>query len=120
MPLLKNALFLGYGQESFPAVFPQNDYAGRANVGAGQYLEIITKPHNMYLQVFAGSGLPALICLLAAAAVLLSQSCHGSPDGGNEKKAAPAIALLCFLLFGLLYDSTIAVTPLICLFAGFF
>lgn len=121
MPLLKNALFLGYGQESFPAVFPQNDYAGRANVGAGQYLEIITKPHNMYLQVFAGSGLPALICLLAAAAVLLRQFFRVSPDevnGENEKKTAPAIALICFLLSGLLYDSTIAVTPLICLFAG--
>ena len=122
MPLLKNALFLGYGQESFPAVFPQNDYAGRANVGAGQCLEIITKPHNMYLQVFAGSGLPALICLLASVVVLLRQFFRASPDeenGENEKKTAPAIALICFLLSGLLYDSTIAVTPLICLFAGF-
>ena len=119
IPLLKNALLLGYGQESFPCVFPQNDYVGRANVGAGQYLEIITKPHSMYLQVYAGSGLPALICLLAAAAVLLRRSFPGGQDRGKERAAAPAIAVISFILFGLLYDSTIAVTPLICLFAGF-
>ncbi len=62
LPLLKNAIFLGYGPDTFIYEFPQNDIVGKMNYGA--IWAIISKPHSWYLQIATGSGVLSLIILL--------------------------------------------------------
>ena len=106
--------------ETYPFLFPQNDYVGRANVGASQYLQIITKPHNMYLQILFNSGIPAFLCLMAAIGLFCMQAGKRRKQAGpgREPCTACVLALLCFLMLGLLYDSNVSVTPLMCLLAA--
>jgi hypothetical protein len=60
--ILKRPL-LGYGQGTLAYYFPQNDINKIANMN--DYTTLITKPHNMYLEVAYGSGLLAGLALLA-------------------------------------------------------
>ena len=115
LPLLEKAILLGYGAETYPFYFPQNDYVGQANVGAEQYLQLITRPHNMYLQILFNSGLPAFLCLLLAAGAVLYRHGRNARAEAKGRSAAAVMALLGFMILGLLYDSTVAVTPLLCI-----
>lgn len=62
IPLLKKYFFLGSGPDTFIIAFPNNDMVGMYN--SGHINEIITKPHNMYLQVGVQTGVISLIALL--------------------------------------------------------
>lgn len=61
-PLLKKALFIGYGPDTIIYEFPQNDIVGKLNYGA--IWTIISKPHSWYLQTAFGSGVLSLLFLL--------------------------------------------------------
>jgi len=63
IPLLKNTLLLGTGPDTFTLVFPQNDYVGAYH--SGYENRIITKPHNMYIQIGVQTGLLSLIAFIA-------------------------------------------------------
>ena len=54
--------FIGYGPGTLAYYFPQNDINKVANMN--DYNTLITKPHNMYLGVAYGLGIPALLGLL--------------------------------------------------------
>ena len=58
-PLLKKALFIGYGPDTIIYEFPQNDIVGKLNYGA--IWTIISKPHSWYLQTAFGSGVLSLV-----------------------------------------------------------
>ena len=62
IPLLKDNIFLGTGPDTFLLYFPNYDYLARYNNGFEN--EIITKPHNMYLQIAVETGMLSLICFL--------------------------------------------------------
>lgn len=62
IPLLKKYFFLGSGPDTFIIAFPNNDLVGLHN--SGHTNEIITKPHNMYLQIGVQTGVISLIALL--------------------------------------------------------
>lgn len=64
IPLLKRYLFWGSGPDTFLLIFPQNDYVMRANLGYGFFTEILTKPHNMYLQIGLQTGVLSVVCFL--------------------------------------------------------
>jgi hypothetical protein len=64
LPLFKNYWLLGSGPDTFLLVFPQNDYVARANLGYGFFNEILTKPHNLYLQMGVQTGMLSLVCFL--------------------------------------------------------
>lgn len=61
-PLLPKHILLGCGQDNFIYEFPNNDYVGKQNYGF--QTQLITKPHNMYLQIWVQDGLLALLGLL--------------------------------------------------------
>lgn len=63
IPLLKETWLLGYGPDTFTFHFPQNDLLGKAAYLNNRYA-IVDKPHNLYLQVGTGGGVPALIALV--------------------------------------------------------
>ncbi len=62
VPLLKKYFFFGSGPDTFIIAFPNNDLVGLYN--SGHHNEIITKPHNMYLQVGVQTGVISLVALL--------------------------------------------------------
>lgn len=62
IPLLKKYIFLGAGPDSFQMVFPQYDYVDLSYDFAPNML--ITRAHNMYLQMAVQTGVLSLICFL--------------------------------------------------------
>lgn len=65
-PLLPKHILFGCGADNFVYEFPNNDYVGKQNYGfqTQSIPQLITKPHNMYLQIWVQDGLVALLALL--------------------------------------------------------
>lgn len=128
LPLLKKAVFLGYGPDTFTYIFPQNDIAGKLNYGA--IWVIIGKPHNWYLQIALGSGilsLAFLICFIVWFIIksmkLLAAHTHWQNSGGNSEKRVILCAILSavigYLITGVFNDSVVAVSPIFWMTLGF-
>jgi O-antigen ligase len=62
LKLIQKKTFTGYGQDTLSYYFPQNDINKIA--GLGTYNTLISKPHNLYLGIAYGSGIPAMLTLL--------------------------------------------------------
>jgi O-antigen ligase len=63
LPLILNHPLLGSGPDTFPLIFPQNDYVGKLNA-YGSTTIVVDKPHNIYLDYALNTGLPSLLVLL--------------------------------------------------------
>lgn len=63
IPLLVKRPILGYGPETFPFVFPQNDYVGKYNA-YGTTNMLVDKPHNMYIQIALSTGVFSLLTFM--------------------------------------------------------
>ena len=73
IPMLKNALLVGTGQDTFIIEFPQRDYIGRIRA-YGTPQVIVDKPHNLYLQIAVNTGVLSLVAVLILWGVYLIQS----------------------------------------------
>ena len=63
LPLLLDNIFIGSGFDTFAAIFPQHDYAGKMKAwGSGNI--IIEKPHNFFIDIGLSAGVVALISFL--------------------------------------------------------
>ena len=72
-PMLKDAMFLGYGPDTYVIEFPQNDYIGKIRAyGTAQML--VDKPHNMYLQIGVNTGIFSLLIVLVLWGIYVVQS----------------------------------------------
>jgi hypothetical protein len=121
MPLLKEAVLWGFGPDTFPYVFPQNDIVGKLNYGS--IWVIISKPHNWYLQVALGSGVLSLLCLLLFFGwhAVKTIRVHARKDQG-ERTLMAFTFLLClvgFLAAGVFNDSVVSVSPIVWMLCGF-
>lgn len=119
LPLLKNSLIIGTGADTYCAVFPQNDYAGKYNAyGAGNILLIVDKPHDMYIHMGVGTGCISLIAMLSLFAIYVIQSfkIYFKRDFGTDYLAYAGVGaflgVTAFLVTGLVDDSTVSVMPL--------
>ncbi|MCF7927418.1 MAG: O-antigen ligase family protein, partial [Candidatus Izimaplasma sp.] len=72
IPLLKDYLIFGAGPDMFPIAFPQEDYVGKLNFMGIR--TIISKPHNMYLQIGINTGVISLGALLTIFGMYLIDS----------------------------------------------
>gem|GEM_PF-3538973 len=131
--------FIGYGPDTFAAVFPQNDVAKYLYTDL-PYKMIITKPHNMYLQLGCQCGIPALLIFLAIVLLKIAGSVRTRfqtwkqflnqrrNEYANQEKnmeqecsgldSAILLCVISFLLMGMFYDSSVCVTPVFCLLLG--
>lgn len=114
-PMLPSSILFGIGQDNFTYKFPNNDYVGKINSAFDA--QIITKPHNMYLQIWVQDGMFACLALIALYIMLVVMTCKNCL--GSEKKTflqKIAIAILCsasgYMIVGLANDATICVAPL--------
>lgn len=121
IPLLRHSLLLGTGADTFSIVFPHNDLPGRVN--AGYYTALVTKPHNMYLQIGVQHGVLALLCLLAVCVIYLAQSFplywHAKfSDEFSWLGAGIMLGIIGYLVAGLSNDSCIATAPVFWILLG--
>lgn len=115
LPLLRGSIVLGTGADTFSLVFPQNDLVGRVN--AGFYTSLITKPHNLYLQIGVQHGVLALLCFLAVCVIYLLQSfrLYWKADFSDENHwlgVGIMLGVIGYLTAGLSNDSCVAIAPL--------
>ncbi len=126
LPLLKNCLITGYGADTFTYVFPQNDvlakYYSYTDFNEGFYITV-DKPHNMYLQIFYGNGLIALIAFLAICVFYLVD-CFRLYALRREYRteqimgAAVMLGVVGYLSAGMFNDSVVHVAPLFWILLG--
>lgn len=98
LKLIKERPLFGYGQDTLTYYFPQNDIYKVA--GLGSYRKVTSKPHNWYLGIAYGSGIPALLSLLALFGLHFYYSTRKLlQEQSNEAKVFPAALYLFFCTF---------------------
>lgn len=115
-PIAFRHFLWGTGPDTFALVFPQNDYLMRANTGPDIYEQIITKPHNMYLQTAVLTGGLSLLCLLAFWCNYIRLFWKKRKDdrgkaGETLIRTGIFLGVCGYLLMGLLNDSSLATAP---------
>lgn len=113
-PLLKKYMITGAGPNTFTEIFPNQDYVGKNNMNYNGVT--VTKPHNLYLQIWVQTG---FVSLLAFLALFLLYFIKGLKlywkrplETLSEKIGfAVMIALFGYMVTGIANDSTVAVAP---------
>lgn len=110
VPILKKTLILGSGPDTFAFMFPQYDYVSLIQNGWEGLL--ITKPHNMYLQIGVQTGVLSLIAFLVFYLWYMFSSFklyRGRKLVTLTERIGAAIFLssICFMIAGMVHDSTI-------------
>lgn len=113
-PLLSKHILLGSGPNTFVYEFPNDDYVGMKNVGYDA--NIVTKPHNMFMQIWVQTGLLSLIAFLALYVMYFADSMKQyfrKTEYTRFEVVGIGILLGTFgyLVTGLANDSTVAVAP---------
>ncbi|HHV11208.1 MAG TPA: O-antigen ligase family protein [Clostridiales bacterium] len=114
IPLLKDHIILGSGPDTFTMTFPQNDYMNMSLYGySGQ---IMSKPHNLYLQIGVQTGVLSLIAFLVFYGMYAASSIRlyirGRFDSYYAKVGvAVFIGTAAYMVTGLTNDSSITVAP---------
>lgn len=121
LPLLKDHIILGSGPDTFAYIFPQNDYVGRYNNGFSN--TIITKPHNMYLQIATQTGVISLVAFLSLYIMYFIDSLkvyHKSKFESLLEQMGLLILIgsIGYMISGFINDSTVAVAPLFWVLIG--
>ena len=122
IPLLGHTLFVGYGPDTFAAVFPQQDFAGKY-LAYGTSEVVVDKPHNLYLQAALSTGVLSMIALvlLFLSFVMPASLAYWSQFRREESWF---IGLGCFagvvgyLGAGMFNDSVVSVAPLFWIMLG--
>lgn len=114
-PLLPGHILVGCGPDNFVYEFPNDDYVGKRNNGFE--VQIMSKPHNMYLQIWVQEGLVALLGMLGIYLLYVIDTFR-QYFARERKGFLPRMGICIFLgtvgfmVTGLANDSTICVTPL--------
>lgn len=121
IPLLKDNIILGTGSDTFAIAFPQQDYVGMYNAGFDG--QLITRPHNMYLQIGVQSGVLSLIALLVFYGMYFISSIKlyikGSFDNYFYRAGVSIfIGSAAYMIAGITNDSTITVAPVFWVLMG--
>lgn len=114
LPLLKKHILLGSGADTFVMVFPQQDYVGLYNYGYGE--QLLTKPHNLYLQIGVQTGVLSLIAFLTFYAMYFISSLKLYIKGKYNSYYAQVgmaifVASASYMVLGLANDSSLTVAP---------
>ncbi len=121
IPLLKNTLLLGTGADSFVFAFPQQDYVNLYNYGFDN--QIVTRPHNLYLQIGIQSGLLSLIAFLIFYLIyfITSIKLYWNAEFKNyycKVGVSIFIGTVSYMIAGISNDSSITVAPVFWVLIG--
>ena len=122
LPLLPGAVWLGYGPDTFAAVFPQHDFEGKFQT-YGTTNVVVDKPHSMWLQMAVNTGIASVVLLV----VLFAWYCGASARRffwHRPTDLTQAIGVACFagvagyLAAGFFNDSVVSVAPVFWVLLG--
>ena len=121
IPELKNYILKGSGPDTYVLVFPQDDYIGLENNGFKG--SVVTKPHNLYLQIWVQTGGISLVAFLALYVIYLVQSIYVYGKSKFETYQEQLgvgifLAVVAYLIAGITNDSTITVAPIVWILLG--
>lgn len=113
--LFKKTGLFGYGPDTYPIIYPQNDYFGKFIAYGTPYM-FISKPHNMYLQMALNTGLISLFGFLLVVIPYLLQSFMVQRQSEEESELEKIslgifIGIFSYLVAGLFNDSAVSVAP---------
>lgn len=108
--LIKERPLVGYGLDTLPYHFPQNDTGIHANIES--YKVIVDKPHNMYVGMAYGAGVIALLALVLLFNSILFQGIKGVLKTNHTMLIVLLIACTTFMVQGL-FNDTISGTAII-------
>ncbi|MGB4658935.1 MAG: O-antigen ligase family protein [Mobilitalea sp.] len=121
LPLLKDYMLLGSGADTYSLVFPQSDYVAAYNVGmTGQ---LVTKPHNMYLQTAVQTGVVSLLAFLIFYGMYFISSIRLYRKGRftsyySQVGIAILVGTFGYMICNIANDSTITVAPVFWVLIG--
>lgn len=121
IPLLKDYIFLGSGPDTFALAYPQEDYVQSYN--AGYENMILTKPHNLYLQIGVQTGVLSLICFLTFFIwyFIMSLKLYWNNQFSSlyaQMGVAIFLGTTAYIITGLSNDSTTTVAPMFWIMMG--
>lgn len=122
LPLLKDYLIVGSGPDTFPEVFPQKDYVGKA-IYADTSARIMEKPHNDYLMQWVQNGFIGFLGMICFYILLLKKgwtSFRRQPLDNMKARMGMGcfLACICYMVSSMFNDSTLFTTPVFWVFAG--
>lgn len=114
LPFFKDHLFLGSGPDTFLLEFPQYDYLNRNRFLNG---ELVSKPHNIYLQMAVQTGGLSALFFIAFYLIYFIQSLrlywrHGSDSVMSRIGVSLCAATFGYMMIGITADSTINTAPI--------
>lgn len=121
IPMLKNYMLKGSGPDTYTLVFPQDDYIGLENNGFKG--SVVTKPHNLYLQIWVQTGLISLIAFLVLYIIYFVQSIRVYGKSKFETYSEQLgvgifLGTIGYMISGITNDSTITVAPIFWILLG--
>ncbi len=121
IPLLKKYPLLGSGPDTFVIAYPNDDLVGLYN--SGHDVEVVTRPHCMYLQIATQTGIPSLIAFLIFFGWYFIRSFKlywkQNYDSYMSKIGlAVMISIMGYLILGLTNDSCVVVSPVFFVLTG--
>ncbi len=121
IPLLKDYILLGSGADTFALAFPQQDYVNQYNSGFDE--QLITRPHNLFLQMGIQYGVLSLIAFLLFYGMYFISSIKlfwkGTfTDFYHQAGVSIFIGTVAYMIAGIANDSTITVAPVFWVLIG--
>ncbi|MDF2541316.1 MAG: hypothetical protein K0S47_1034 [Herbinix sp.] len=122
IPIMKDTILIGKGPDTFPLVFPQSDYVGKANNCKTPYT-LIEKPHSMYLGTAIQTGVLSLFAFLCFYLIYAIHTIKLYRKASfltfTERFGFGCfLATLSFMINGIFHDSSLQTTPIFCIFIG--
>lgn len=121
IPLLADNIIYGCGPDNFVSEFPNNDYVSLYN--NTYQSQVVTRPHNMYLQIGVQTGVISLVAFLVMYVVYFIQSVRllWACDRINTAyiiSMSILVGSFGYMICGLANDSTLGVAPVFWIFIG--
>lgn len=115
IPVMLKYIFLGSGPDTYTFAYPHYDYVNYYNIGL--LGSLISKPHNMYLQIGIETGMLSLIAFIAFFLIYFISSLKlylkGSLDSlASQIGAGILISTTSYMVAGLANDSSVSVAPI--------
>jgi O-antigen ligase len=121
IPLVFEKPWLGYGIDTYPLAFPQQDYVGKYNAYSTPNM-VVDKPHNLFLQIAVNSGLIALACFIILVIISMYRITlilfKNKYLFSNVYHSGLSLSILSYVVASIFNDSTVHVSTVFWVFLG--
>lgn len=121
-PLIKNNLIFGAGPDNYIFEFPQHDYFGK-QFAYGTYNMVISKPHNLFLQILINNGGVAFLAFMTIITKYIFDclKLYGFKQNLSKMNASGVaifLAVIGYLFTGIFNDSLVLTSPIFWILLG--